>query len=94
MDEKNKGTEHYPNPIKLFDEYLTWGLYILYANDHFKPKMVQQMMVSVNYIMVNKRGFIKFKEYNEFLVQLYKNNRDKKIEYFYPELLDWASKQK
>ncbi len=94
VDEKNKGTEHYPNPIKLFDEYLTWGLYILYANDHFKPKTVQQMMDSVNDIMVNKRGFIKFKEYNEFLVQLYKNNRDKKIEYFYPELLDWASKQK
>jgi hypothetical protein len=94
VDEKNKGTEHYPNPIKIFDEYLTWGLYILYAIDHYDQNTVNQMIKQIDNIMMNKRGFIKFKEYNEFLVLLYKNNKSKKIEYFYPELLDWATKQK
>ncbi|GEM51935.1 DUF4932 domain-containing protein [Empedobacter brevis] len=95
VDANNKGTGHYPNPIKIFDEYLTWGLYVLYAYDTFgnESEVFEQTIRNVNEVMVNKRGFIKFKAFNEFLLQLYQNNKEKKIEMLYPQLLDWSSKQ-
>ena len=95
VDENNKGTGHYPNPIKIFDEYLTWGLYVLYAYDTFgnDSEVFEQTIRNVNEVMVNKRGFFKFKAFNEFLLQLYQNNKEKKIEMLYPQLLDWSSKQ-
>lgn len=95
VDENNKGTQHYPNPIKLFDEYLTWSLYTLYAFDHFEKDSVEfkEIMNNLNEIMVEKRGFIKFKEFNLFLSELYKSNNEIKIEELYPALLDWSEKQ-
>ena len=95
VDESNKGTQHYPNPIKLFDEYLTWSLYTLYAFDHFEKESVEfkEIMNNLNEIMVEKRGFIKFKEFNLFLLEQYKTNNEIKIEKLYPMLLEWSEKQ-
>lgn len=95
VDETNKGIDHYPTPIKIFDEYLTWGLFVLYAYDTFgnNSEVLEQSIQNVNDVMVNKRGFIKFKEFNDFLLNLYHKNKGKKIETLYPLLLEWSSKQ-
>tara|TARA_R110001606_G_scaffold397136_1_gene572718 strand:+ start:97 stop:243 length:147 start_codon:yes stop_codon:yes gene_type:complete len=43
--------------------------------------------------MVNKRGFYKFKAFNNELIRLYMNkSANKKITDLYPEIISWISK--
>lgn len=95
INAENKGTQHYPNPLKVFDEYLTWGLFILYSHDKIgnDQELFSQVVDNVNEMMVNKRGFIKAKEFNAELLSIYKNNSDKKIADLYKPLLEWSKKQ-
>lgn len=95
VDENNKGIPHYPNPLKIYDEYLTWGLFILYSYDKFgnDTKLFTEIIDNVNNMMVNTRGFIKAKEFNAELLRLYRNSTDKKIENLYKPLLDWSAKE-
>ena len=92
---ENKSTAHYPNPIKVYDEYLTWGLFILYSYDKFgnDTELFQQIVDNVNDMMINKKGFPKAKEFNAELLTLYKNSTDKKIANLYKPLLDWSAKE-
>lgn len=95
VDEENKGIPHYPNPLKVYDEYLTWGLFILYSYDKFgnDDVLFTEIVDNVNTVMVEKRGFIKAKEFNAELLHLYKSSNDKKIENLYQPLLEWSSKE-
>jgi len=90
----NKSTDHYPSPIKVYDEYLTWGLFILYAHDNFggDKELISQINENIN-SMMTKKGFPKAKEFNEELLSLYHKNNDKHIENLYTPLLDWSSSQ-
>ena len=89
-----RSTEHYPTPIKVFDEYLTWGLFVLYCSDNFPGNKVllQKVIDHVNDKMKAK-GFPKSKEFNEKLIDLYSANSSKKIENLYNDLLDWSADQ-
>lgn len=95
VNAENKSTEHYPNPIKVYDEYLTWGLFILYAYDKFgsEKELFNQIINNVNDMMINKKGFPKAKEFNEELLNLYKENKPKRIESLYKPLLEWSKNQ-
>lgn len=94
VNASNKSTDHYPNAIKVYDEYLTWGLFILYAQDNFgnDKELMDQVTENINSMMI-KKGFPRAKEFNEELLSLYQSAKDKKIENLYPQLLDWSSKQ-
>lgn len=93
VNSENKSTAHYPNPIKVYDEYLTWGLFILYSYDKVgnDTELFQQIVNNVNDMMI-KKGFPKSKEFNSQLLNLYKNSKDKKIENLYIPLLEWSAK--
>lgn len=95
VNTKTYGTEYYPNPVKVFNEYMTFGVFILYAQDIFKndPATFKNALNEVNDVMVNQRGFRKMKEFNEELLSLRKKNKNKKIEDLYPELLEWCKTQ-
>lgn len=94
LNTENKSTAHYPNPIKVYDEYLTWGLFILYSYDKVgnNTELFQQIVNNVNEMMT-KKGFPKAKEFNAQLLDLYKNSKDKKIENLYKPLLEWSVKE-
>lgn len=94
VNSENKSTVHYPNPIKVYDEYLTWGLFILYSYDKVgnDTELFQQIVNNVNDMMI-KKGFPKSKEFNSQLLNLYKNSKDKKIENLYIPLLEWSAKE-
>lgn len=94
VNKEHKSTDHYPSPIKVFDEYLTWGLFILYAYDTFPTdhELHKNVVDHVNEKMLEK-GFPRSKAFNDTLVELYKNSSTKKIEAIYSDLLDWSSKQ-
>ncbi|EFK59855.1 Uncharacterised protein [Sphingobacterium spiritivorum] len=95
VDSTNRSTQHYPTPVKVFDEYLTWGLFLLYAHDLFPDDQVvfNQMVENVNTMMISKKGFPKAKEFNEELLKLYMEHKDKGIASLYAPLLEWSARQ-
>ncbi|WDF67110.1 DUF4932 domain-containing protein [Sphingobacterium oryzagri] len=94
VDISNKTVEHYPNALKVFDEYLTWGLFILYSYDKIKgdQDLFHKMVNHVNDRMILK-GFPKALEFNQKLLDLYESGKYAKIEDLYTPLLDWCESQ-
>jgi len=94
VNTKQEGTEYYPTPSKVFDEYMTWSLYSLYVLDNFQGNQhaFNYIYKDINGVMT-ERGFPKIKEFNDQLIELRKNNKDKKIEELYPELIEWCKNQ-
>jgi len=94
VNTKAYGTEYYPDGFKVFNEYMTYGVFILYAEEIYKSdtKLLQEINNEVNSVMID-RGFIKMKEFNEELKSLRNKNKKKKIDQLYPELIKWCSLQ-
>lgn len=94
IDTKQQGTEFYPNAKRVFDEYMTWSLFVIYVSDIFKDN---QEAYDYAYNDVNKamirRGFPKIKEFTDQLIELRKNNPKKKIEELYTDLIEWCKTQ-
>ncbi len=94
VDTTKDGTEYYPNPSKIFDEYMTFATFCLFCGDKFAG---DHTMIKYAYDDVNStlksRGFIKAVEFNEELKRLKQNNPAKNVEELYPQLLDWCKKQ-
>jgi hypothetical protein len=95
VDAKVFGTDYYHTPLKVFNEYMTFGAFLLYCEDIFKkdPEALKAAYDDVNGVMVKQRGFIKMKEFADCLVTLRKANKSKKIEELYPALLQWCAVQ-
>ena len=94
VDINQEGTEFYPNAKRVFDEYMTWSLYVIYISDIFKnnQEAIDYAYNNVNKTMI-RRGFPKTKEFTDKLIELRENNPKKKIEELYPELIDWCKTQ-
>lgn len=91
---KQEGTEYYPNPLRVFDEYMTFAVFYLYCADQYaddSPTLTYAYR-DLNEIM-KQRGFIKMKEFNDELLSLRKKYPNKKIEELYPDLLEWCKTQ-
>jgi hypothetical protein len=86
VDTSKYGTEYYPTPDRVFDEYMTYGLFLLYCSDIYGEdiaKKVKQELVQ----LMNERGFIKMDLFTDNLLRLYSANRLKKMDDWYPELI-------
>lgn len=92
VDVEHKGIQYYPTPIKVFDEYLTWSLFILYAHDTYEKETVTEVIATINEILL-ERGFPKAREFNSKLLEIYKEHQDAQISDLYPKLLDWSAEQ-
>ena len=77
----------YKTPSSIFNEYMTWSLFNVYAYDHYKKKDFEFINRLTENEMVQRRGFIKFREFNKILLGLYKANKQKKISDLYLNLL-------
>lgn len=88
------GTAYYPTGEKVFNEYMTFGVFILYAQQNWKkdPKLVDEIEKEVNATMI-ARGFIKMNEFTEELKVLYAKNKGKKIDLLYLDLISWCAAQ-
>ncbi|RKR80529.1 uncharacterized protein DUF4932 [Mucilaginibacter gracilis] len=89
------GTEYYQNPVKVFNEYMTFGVFILYCEDIFKndTQTLRMIYKDVNEVMSKQRGFIKMPLFNDYLTSLRKRYPNRKIDDLYPELLQWCAAQ-
>lgn len=94
VNTQQEGTEYYPNPARVFDEYMTYSVFYLYCADQYAgdPEALNYAYNSVNSVM-KARGFVKMKEFNDELLLLRKKYPGKKIDDLYPELLEWCGKQ-
>ncbi|MBL4705492.1 MAG: DUF4932 domain-containing protein [Flavobacteriales bacterium] len=84
------GLNGYPTPYKVFNEYMTWALYSLYCADTFAKEDYEKYNKKVENIMVKKRGFIKFKEFNQKLLVIYSNNKDIEMTDLIKSILEWS----
>jgi 6-pyruvoyl-tetrahydropterin synthase len=86
--------KNYPNKYAVFNEYMTWGVFMLYALENFSKEDSEILIQNHSDFIVNSRGFIKFKEFNKMLTALYRSKgKNKNIENLYPEVLKWCSEQ-
>lgn len=83
----------YRNPAATFNEYMTWAVFLLYADDVYKGPAFDEIMRITIDKMVKRRKFIRFEEFSVKLLQLCRNRDEgQKIPDLYPGILAWAEK--
>ncbi|PQJ79093.1 DUF4932 domain-containing protein [Polaribacter porphyrae] len=87
------GLNGYSTPYAIFNEYMTWSLYSLYLLDNFNEDELEEAVKEIEIIMIKKRGFIKFKEFNQKLIELYQNNKQSDIKSLMESILKWSKNQ-
>lgn len=84
----------YSSALSIFNEYMTWGVFLLYARDTFPEKQQKEIRTSVYDKMKNQRGFTRFPEFGDYLLSKYKKKSSKPIESLYPAVITWMNTQK
>lgn len=81
-------TERYSTALSVFNEYMTHAVFCRYVRQTFDKKAALKIIESRIDLMVNRRKYLKFREFTDKLISL--DNR-KKVKELYPEILNWAS---
>ena len=63
----------YNNARACFDEYMNWALVSLRYIDHAPPLDQNKLIAKMEQYQVEVRGFKKFAEFDQFLIELYKH---------------------
>jgi len=77
----------YDTPYKVFNEYMSRAVFCLYLKENYNETFYHVVDAEVVRMMVQERGFVRFAEFKDELIELY-DNQD--IESLYPKLLQWA----
>jgi hypothetical protein len=86
-------TDSYGNPQAVFNEYMTHALFCLYLKDQYDSKTAAYLVDQREKLMVDRRHYIRFREFNQKLAELYVSRKpDESFSTLYPALLDWAKK--
>lgn len=84
-----KGPNYYQG-IATFNEYLNWGLVNLRFVDLAPASERTAMIALVEDLMVERRGFRRFREFSQFLLGLYERRQPgEPVADLYPSILDW-----
>ncbi len=82
----------YADHYAIFNEYMTWGVYSLYAKQTFKPKDFEVINTELENMMTQRRGFTRFREFNRKLAEVYEHKAaGQTIEDLYPAMLEWTA---
>ncbi|MEM9329552.1 MAG: DUF4932 domain-containing protein, partial [Bacteroidota bacterium] len=84
---------NYPSAYLVFNEYMTWALFILYASEHLSEEDFTQVNELVERQMVESRRFRRFAQFNDALLDIYESQTVKSIEALFPEILTWCKEQ-
>jgi Domain of unknown function (DUF4932) len=88
--EKGKPAEWYGNPLSCTEEYMNWALVSLRYIDLAPKEDWETLFTQVENNMTNKRGFIKFKSFNRFLIDAYLNRKKGEVVAdLYPQIINW-----
>ncbi|MEL7120181.1 MAG: DUF4932 domain-containing protein [Bacteroidota bacterium] len=84
----------YGNPYSVFNEYMTWAVFSIYAKERFKPEDFKVINKRVEKQMDEWRGFTNFIAFNQEVLRLYDNKaKDESIADLYPKVLEWCKEQ-
>lgn len=81
---------YYGHPYSYFNEYMTWAVYSLYLLDKYEENDIQSYLNSYEQFMTKNRGFIKFDQFNQKLIELYKKDKSINMRILFKKMLDWA----
>ena len=82
-----EANQAFDTPFKIFNEYLKWTTYCIYAKEHFSSDIFNTINTNIETYMVDEMGFIRFRDFNEKCMALH---TESSIEDLYPQLLEWA----
>lgn len=86
-----QSADSYPRPEYVFNEYMTWGVFLLYAADSYDRETFGAVRKLVVDQMVNGRKFGRFAEFSDELLRLHQRNGPPPVlADFYPAILAWA----
>jgi hypothetical protein len=89
-----KDSDHYGDPLSVFNEYMTWAVFTLYAMDNYPAADFKIINERTEKQMVNRRGFCNYKAFNTKLMELYQaRDSPRLIADLYPSILEWCRKQ-
>jgi len=81
----------YNNVLSCFEEYMNYGLVTLLYSDVFDEATFSELKAGMENNMVNGRGFLRFKEFNEELLRLYQSKKTgETVADLYPAVIKWA----
>jgi hypothetical protein len=89
-DFEGSKTQSYNTPYAIFNEYMTFAIFSLYCYDLFPESDVAVFIPKMEKQMAEKRHFIKFKEFNQKLISIYKENKNSSIYALYDQMLNWC----
>ncbi len=83
----NGDTDRYDNPSAVFNEYMTHAVFSIYVKENYDEQTANKIIKNRVSLMVERRKYIKFKEFNDKLLSL---SDGRKVKDLYPDILDWA----
>lgn len=87
VDTQARGTAAYPNPVNVFNEYMTYGVFVLYCKDHYDQTTTDKVNNDIT-LQMTSRGFTKMQFFTENLLKVRAEHPDKKIDDLYVQLLN------
>jgi hypothetical protein len=80
----------YSTPYMIFNEYMTWSIFCLYAKDTFEEEDFK-VINDITERQMMQRGFPRFSAFNKKLDELYAARlKDETVADLYPKILNWA----
>ena len=90
-NEKGKPAEQgYNEAYACFNEYMNWALISLRYIDYAPAKEQEKLIKDLEKKMVEGRGFKKFAEFDQYLIQIYKNReKGQTVADLYSKIVQW-----
>lgn len=83
-----KFSKGYRNAYAVFNEYMTWSVFVLYSMDTYSKEDFFIIKEKIEKFMIDYRGFTNFKWFNEQMITLYKNSGEHtELSDLFPEIL-------
>jgi hypothetical protein len=83
-------TKFYDNPMSVFNEYMTHAVFCLYVIENFDEPTAKFLINQREDLMVKVRHYIKFREFNQALINLYKESKNADVPSLLPLILQWC----
>jgi len=81
----------YGTGYKVFNEYMTHAVYLLYAKEQYKAGVYEKIAQGRIKMMIERRGYYQFEKFAATLFTLRQQyGRAKKVEELYSEMIEWC----
>lgn len=89
---KGASSDFYGSGVSVFNEYMTHAAFCLWVWDSYDKETADFVVDQREDLMINRRGFIRFKEFNRGLLKLRQEHKELKLVDLYPYIIEWSRK--